>query len=155
MCNAVVAQRLAELAGERGSRTERVLRCAHPGPVAGNRMKGAFRMERYMWLEVVARGKMEDYNPSFKSPLYPWMQIVGIAVSVIFISMMGSFPLMMVGAFLAFSIVWYLTYARGRKKRDYALQCVIERIKGSKDITECLDDEAMEADAEEDGGDTS
>ncbi len=108
-------------------------------------------------LSVIAmrEGKMEDYNPSFKSPLYPWMQIAGIAVSIIFISMMGAFPLMMVGTFLAFSIVWYLTYARRRKKRVYALQCIIERIKGRRDITECLDDEAMESDAEEDGGNTS
>ena len=62
---------------------------------------------------------------------------------------------MVVGGFLAFSIIWYLIYTRGKRKRDYALQCVIERIKGSREIPKCLDDEVMEADAEVEDGDTS
>ena len=96
-------------------------------------------------LSVIAmrESKLQNYRPVFRSPLYPWMQICGIAISGVLISQMGNLPLLIAGIFFVFSFAWYLLYMRGKKKRDYALQHVLKRIKGSKENDSMSDEDGL------------
>jgi amino acid transporter len=80
---------------------------------------------------AMRESKLETYQPKFRSPLYPWTQILGIGISGVFISLMGPVPLIIVGIFAVFSAVWFLLYRKSSLKRDYALQHVFKRINGN------------------------
>jgi hypothetical protein len=73
-------------------------------------------------LAVIAfrEGNLEWYQPSFKSPFYPWTQLFGIAGSLILLTQMGIVPtigaaLIVVGGFL-----WYRAFGRSRASRESA-----------------------------------
>jgi hypothetical protein len=76
--------------------------------------------------------KIESYDPSHFSPLYPWMQILGIVSSLIIIIAMGvitmslSLVLMIIGTF------WYFFYVKGKVSRKGAIYNVFERLGRSK-----------------------
>ena len=66
---------------------------------------------------VVFRESDVDYAPAFRSPLYPWVQILGVASSLVFLTQMGLVPLAGAAAMTAGGVVWYLLYARSRVDR--------------------------------------
>jgi len=77
---------------------------------------------------VMRESRIESYDPGFKSPLYPWMQIAGIIGPLILIAEMGWLPaLFTIGVVLA-SVGWFTYYARGRMERDGAIFHVFERL---------------------------
>ncbi len=88
--------------------------------------------------------KIRHYQPKFKSPLYPWIQIAGIIGYGFLIYEMGALPLITVGIFILFGLTWYLLYARDKIKREYALLHVVERITGIKTTNYLLDEELRE-----------
>ncbi len=73
-------------------------------------------------LAVIAfrESNLDWYQPTFKSPLYPWTQLFGIAGSLILLTQMGVVP--MVGAVLivAAGFVWYRSFGRSRASRESA-----------------------------------
>ncbi|MDJ0923703.1 MAG: amino acid permease [Acidimicrobiia bacterium] len=73
-------------------------------------------------LAVIAfrEGNLDWYQPSFKSPLYPWTQLFGIAGSLILLTQMGMIP--MIGAILivAGGVLWYRAFGRSRASRESA-----------------------------------
>jgi len=94
------------------------------------------------WSVIFMReGKIKHYKPTFRSPLYPWIQILGIAGECFLIYMMGGTPLMIVGIFIVCAWGWYWFYARGKTKSEYALLHVIERITGKKLTSSLLNKE--------------
>jgi len=103
------------------------------------------------WSVIFMReGKLKHYQPKFRSPLYPWIQILGIAGECFLISMMGGVPLMIVGIFIVCAWGWYWFYARGKAKSEYALLHVVERITGKKLTTSLLDKELRKISKERD-----
>ncbi len=97
------------------------------------------------WSVILMReGKLKHYQPKFKSPLYPWVQILGIIGECFLISRMGFIPLVTVGGFIVCSWGWYWFYARGKTKSDYALLHVVKRITGPKQTSSPLDKELEE-----------
>ncbi|RLF62796.1 MAG: hypothetical protein DRN31_03640 [Thermoplasmata archaeon] len=93
---------------------------------------------------VMREGKIQNYRPKFKSPLYPWIHIAGIIGYSFLIFKMGTTPLLIVGIFIVFGLIWYLAYARNKIKREYALLHVIERITGIKSTDYLLEEELRE-----------
>ncbi len=94
------------------------------------------------WSVIFMReGKLKHYQPTFRSPLYPWIQILGIIGELFLLSMMGGTPLLIVGIFIVCAWGWYWFYARGKTKSEYALLHVVERITGAKLTTSQLDEE--------------
>jgi len=77
---------------------------------------------------VMRESRIESYDPSYRSPFYPWMQIVGIFVPLWLISQMGSLPVLFSGGLLLVSGAWYFYYARNRVVRDGAIFHVFERL---------------------------
>ena len=84
---------------------------------------------------VMRESRLQNYRPSFKSPLYPWVQVLGIVASAVLIAAMGIAQIAMASGFVVLSLGWYVVY--GRRKRSSsasALIHVVERIAG-RDLT--------------------
>ncbi|MCZ6917685.1 MAG: amino acid permease [Gemmatimonadetes bacterium] len=77
---------------------------------------------------VMRESHIESYDPGFRSPLYPWMQIAGIAFPLILVAEMGWLASLFCMGLVAGSIGWYNHYARGRLERDGAIYHVFERL---------------------------
>ena len=77
---------------------------------------------------VMRESRIESYDPGFRSPLYPWMQIAGILGPLILIAEMGWLPSLFTMGVVTASIVWYTYYARGHMERDGAIYHVFERL---------------------------
>jgi len=83
---------------------------------------------------IMRESKIQNYQPKFRSPLYPWVQILGMIGGGFLIFEMGSLPLLITGVFLIGGFTWYLLYVRFRVYRESALLHVIERIT-AKELT--------------------
>jgi len=76
---------------------------------------------------VLRASEIKSYAPSFRSPLYPWTQLVGIAISGYLISRLGSAALVFVGVVTAVGWVWHHLYATPRTERAGAIRHVFRR----------------------------
>lgn len=77
---------------------------------------------------VMRESHIESYDPGFRSPWYPWMQIAGIVFPLILVAEMGWLASLSTMGMVAVSIGWYNYYARGRLARDGAIYHVFERL---------------------------
>jgi len=77
---------------------------------------------------VMRESRIESYDPGFRSPLYPWMQIAGILGPLVLIAEMGWLPSLFTMGVVSASIGWYTYYARGQLERDGAIYHVFERL---------------------------
>ncbi len=77
---------------------------------------------------VMRESKIQNYRPTFRSPLYPWLQIAAILAYGFLIFEMGEIPLIITGAFIAICCLWYLFYVSARAKRRSAIMHLVERI---------------------------
>lgn len=50
---------------------------------------------------VMKESRIESYDPGYRSPLYPWMQIVGIVTPLLLIAEMGALTIAVSAAFVA------------------------------------------------------
>jgi mannitol/fructose-specific phosphotransferase system IIA component (Ntr-type) len=95
-------------------------------------------------LIMMRESKIRNYRPSFRSPLYPYIQIAGIVGYLLLIIQMGIEPLILVGCFISFGYLWYRFYARDKIWREYTLLNVIERVTGQKSCGYLVDEELRE-----------
>ena len=79
-------------------------------------------------LIIFRESKILSYRPKFKSPLYPYMQIFGIAGGIFLLIEMGSFILFVTAVFLFFGVAWYKIYAQKRATQDSALIYALEKL---------------------------
>ena len=77
---------------------------------------------------VMRESKIQEYDPSFRSPLYPWMHIGGMIISVLLILEMGLIPILFTALIAVFSVGWYYYYAFGKVEREGALYHVHARL---------------------------
>ena len=70
---------------------------------------------------VMRESRIEAYDPGYRSPLYPWMQIVGIVAPFWLIAEMGHLAILFTLGLVALCIGWYFYYARGRIERTGAI----------------------------------
>ncbi|MFC7204048.1 universal stress protein [Haloferax namakaokahaiae] len=61
-----------------------------------------------------------EYEPSFTSPLYPWVQLFGAASGAVLLTQMGTVPIVGAVVLVAAGIAWFFVYARGRIDREGA-----------------------------------
>ena len=95
-------------------------------------------------LIVMRESKIQSYQPKFRAPLYPWLQIIGILGYGFLIFEMGTVPLTITGLFIACALTWYLVYAKKRVRRQAALVHVIERATAKELVDATLPDELKE-----------
>lgn len=77
---------------------------------------------------VMRESRIKGYDPGFKSPLYPWMQLVGFFLSGFLIVEMGLLSILFTLAVIAISVIWYFKYAAERTEREGAIFHVLERL---------------------------
>ncbi|MEE8498569.1 MAG: universal stress protein [Acidimicrobiia bacterium] len=69
----------------------------------------AFRESKVAW-----------YRPRFKSPLYPWIQLAGIAASVVLLTQMGLVPVIGAIGIVIGGFLWYQVFGQSRAGRESA-----------------------------------
>jgi amino acid transporter len=60
------------------------------------------------------------YRPPFRSPLYPWTQILGIAAALVLLGFMGTVPIVGAAAIVLGGVVWYRIFGRSRASHESA-----------------------------------
>lgn len=71
---------------------------------------------------VMRESKIATYDPGFKSPFYPWVQLFGISMSILLLIFMGLNLILIVMAIIVLCVVWYRVYAAKRTKRKGAIR---------------------------------
>lgn len=69
----------------------------------------AFRESRLDW-----------YQPTFRSPLYPWIQVFGIISSLVLLTQIGLIPMLGAIGFIIAGILWYRGFGQTRASRESA-----------------------------------
>jgi basic amino acid/polyamine antiporter, APA family len=82
---------------------------------------------------VMRESRIESYDPGFRSPLYPGIQIVGVLGPFWLIVTMGLLPTLFTGGLITFGAMWYTYYARERVDREGAIFHVFERLGRQRD----------------------
>ncbi|NIM51629.1 MAG: amino acid permease [Gemmatimonadales bacterium] len=77
---------------------------------------------------VMRESRIEAYDPGFRSPLYPWVQLVGLFVPIVLVAEMGWLPVLFTVGITALCFGWYTYYAQPRIARDGAIYHVFERL---------------------------
>ena len=77
---------------------------------------------------VMRESKIPSYDPGYRSPLYPWMQIFGIIAPFYLIFEMGALSIGFSIGLIMVSSLWYHYYARDRVARTGAIYHVFERL---------------------------
>lgn len=77
---------------------------------------------------VMRESGLESYDPGFKSPLYPYLQIVGILTAVVLIPEMGLLASIFALVLMGLGVVWYNLYVRRRVDSVGAVAHMAERI---------------------------
>jgi len=92
---------------------------------------------------------VEDYEPEFTDPLYPWTQLVGIVGGIVLLTQMGTVPLVGAAIIVAGGVLWYLGYARSRVRREGVARGELRRRIGDRAVerTRAAVDEESEAHA--------
>lgn len=95
-------------------------------------------------LIFMRESNIKHYRPKYRAPFYPYVQMIGIAGYILLIIMLGWEKLLVAGAFILLGVIWYLLFAYGRVKREYALLRVAERVMGEETESCLLDEELRE-----------
>ena len=99
-------------------------------PVGIAKLASAFQLLMFgllcLAVIVMRQSGLESYDPGFRSPLYPWMQIVGILAPFWVIAEMGWLPVLVTFGLVMLAILWYRGYARKRVDRHGAIYHVFE-----------------------------
>jgi len=77
---------------------------------------------------IMRQSGLQNYRPTFRAPLCPWLQIAGIVAYGFLLFEMGAIPLLLTGAFTLATCVWYLLYVRQRIDRESAFVFFVKRI---------------------------
>ncbi|MBN2323222.1 MAG: amino acid permease [Spirochaetes bacterium] len=84
---------------------------------------------------ILRESRLQNYRPTFRAPLYPWMQIAGIAGLVSLVFEMGKEALLISLVLILGGVFLYWFYGRIRGYREYALLHLIESIT-AKELTD-------------------
>lgn len=77
---------------------------------------------------VMRESRTSSYAPGYRSPLYPWMQIVGAVTTFGLIFTLGVFYVAFVLVIIGLSVLWYRLYVRGRVTHRAAMFGVFRRL---------------------------
>lgn len=89
---------------------------------------------------VMRESRIESYDPGYRSPFYPWLQLVGIVTPLLLIAEMGGVAIAVSGLFVVAGIVLYLGYGKHRVTRSGAVYHVFARL-GEQGLDAGLDPE--------------
>jgi len=101
-------------------------------PIKIAKLASAFQLLVFAFISlaviIMRESKIQSYDPGFKSPLYPWMQIAGIVTAIWLIIEMGWLPILFSLGLIFLSLLWYWYYAKTRVVRTGAIYHIFERL---------------------------
>lgn len=77
---------------------------------------------------VMRESGIESYDPGFRGPLYPYMQIAGIVMALVLIPEMGLLSSILAMGLVALGVLWHQLYVRHRVSRAGAVAQMAERV---------------------------
>jgi len=77
---------------------------------------------------VMRESRIESYDPGFRAPWYPWLQIVGVIGPLSLILVMGWLSILFTGGLIFVGALWYFYYARKRVTRRGAIFHLFARL---------------------------
>jgi basic amino acid/polyamine antiporter, APA family len=77
---------------------------------------------------LMRESRLASYAPGYRSPLYPWMQIVGAVTTLGLIVTLGAFYVGFVLAIVVLAAIWYRLYVRERVPRRGAIFGLFRRL---------------------------
>ncbi|MBN2282221.1 MAG: amino acid permease [Candidatus Marinimicrobia bacterium] len=90
---------------------------------------------------LMRESKIGTYRPSYKSNLYPFVQIAGLFIYIFLIIEMGALPLFITLFFFTISLVWYFFYSKSRNEKQSALLHIVQNVVSKKIVTPTLTNE--------------
>jgi basic amino acid/polyamine antiporter, APA family len=89
------------------------------------KLASTFQLLIFMFINfsviVFRKSNIESYDPGYRSPLYPYMQVAGILISLVLIAYMGWMAILFTSLIILMGFIWYNYYARLRVKREGAI----------------------------------
>ena len=77
---------------------------------------------------VMRESRIEAYDPGYRSPFYPWMQLFGVFSPMWLIAEMGMMSILFSLALVTLGTIWYIFYARERVVRSGAIYHLFARL---------------------------
>lgn len=77
---------------------------------------------------VMRESGLKSYDPGYRAPFYPWLQIVGILSASVLVFEMGVWSILFTLGLAATGTIWFLYYGRKRVVRTGAIFHVFERL---------------------------
>jgi APA family basic amino acid/polyamine antiporter len=77
---------------------------------------------------VMRESHLKSYDPGYKSPFYPWMQLLGIIAPIFFIAGMGFGPITFAIGLITAGTWWYFYYVNKKTERRGAIFHVFDRL---------------------------
>lgn len=107
---------------------------------------------------VLRESGLKNYQPTFRAPFYPWIQILGTMGFLFLLFELGWVPLLLSSGLIAAGFATYWLYGRIRNTSEYALlhlvKRIIEKLKATELVTGTLEDELRDILHERDTTDT-
>ncbi len=100
------------------------------------KIASAFQLLMFMFVciavIVMRESKIDSYDPGYRSPLYPWMQIFGVLSSLWLLSNMGIWTKVFTVVMFLIGVVWYKFYVRNKVGRSGAIYHIFEKLGKSR-----------------------
>lgn len=93
---------------------------------------------------ILKESRLQNYQPRFHAPLYPWIQIIGIVGFGLLLFKIGGEALLISLILIVAGFLVYWFYGRISAVREYALLHLIERITAKELTTHSLETELKE-----------
>ncbi len=93
---------------------------------------------------IMRESRLMNYQPSFRAPLYPWVQIIGVIGYGFLLFEIGLETVAICSSAIAAGLFLYWFYGRIRASREYALLHVVERVTARELTTHSLEQELKE-----------
>ncbi|MDD3043854.1 MAG: amino acid permease [Candidatus Delongbacteria bacterium] len=90
---------------------------------------------------VLKESRIQNYQPKFKSPFYPWTQIIGITGFIFLLFEMGIEAILISAALSVLGFLVYWFFGKKNAEQEYAILHLIERITSREFVTYDLENE--------------
>lgn len=67
---------------------------------------------------VMRESRIAGYVPGYRSPLYPWLQIIGIVTPVLLVAQLGALAIGLSSLLILAGVAWYIYYVRPNEDVD-------------------------------------
>jgi amino acid transporter/nucleotide-binding universal stress UspA family protein len=102
------------------------------------KLASAFQILVFVFVNValvtLREADLDWYDPAFRSPAYPWVQLFGVVGGLFLLTGLGALPLLGGAGIVVGGVGWYYVYGRSRTDREGAALAAIRRSTGAYSV---------------------